>query len=297
MKYSFSILLFLVSLNMLNAQILDNYKYVTVLPTEFAGGSHDPYNIENRISIILQEKGMIFLDNTEKDKWPLEAVNNPQKIAFISILATKKPNAWNCGIVKVSIQDYSNKQFVNKSIKSRQSVCWSPYLCCYEKWGDAVTKYLGSINYTQHFKETVKYEQQRNEKIIVEITNETENSLKNYFENNNLSDIEGIYRSIQSVIEGNYTLGIKKYGDEFKAIVIASKVSNWKQGEVKAIIKSSSMSNVFFVSWFMDNKEPYETIGSLVDSGLLSIELKNMKSDKNINERFIKIYPKSGNNQ
>lgn len=294
MKYILSIL-FLVNLNILNAQILDNYKYVTVLPTEFAGGRHDPYNIENRISIVLQAKGMIFLDNTAKDEWPLEAINNPQKIAFISILATKKPNAWNCGIVKISILDYNNKQIVNKSIRSIQSVCWSPYLCCYEKWGDAITKYLEKINYTPNIKESLIHEQQKKDNIIVEKTTESEQSLKNYFNNNKLSDIEGIYRSIQTVIEGNYTLGIKKYGDEFKVIVIESDQSNWKQGEVKAIIKSSSMNNVFFVSWFMDNKIPYETIGSLAETGFLSIELKDNKSDKKINERFIKIYPKSGN--
>lgn len=294
MKYILSIL-FLVNLNILNAQILDNYKYVTVLPTEFAGGRHDPYNIENRISIVLQAKGMIFLDNTAKDEWPLEAINNPQKIAFISILATKKPNAWNCGIVKISILDYNNKQIVNKSIRSIQSVCWSPYLCCYEKWGDAITKYLEKINYTPNIKESLIHEQQKKDNIIVEKTTEREQSLKNYFNNNKLSDIEGIYRSIQTVIEGNYTVGIKKYGDEFKVIVIESDQSNWKQGEVKAIIKSSSMNNVFFVSWFMDNKVPYETIGSLAETGFLSIELKDNKSDKKINERFIKIYPKSGN--
>ena len=125
----------------------------------------------------------------------------------------------------------------------------------------------------------------------VENTDETEESLKGYFDSADIHPIEGIYKSFgESETMRNYRIGIKRYGREFKAIILKSEQSHWKIGEVKAKIEMSSIMNVYSVEWFMSNKTSVETMAHLEEESVLYIDFeKQNPNDKEA--KFLKLYP------
>jgi S1-C subfamily serine protease len=119
----------------------------------------------------------------------------------------------------------------------------------------------------------------------VELTNETESTLTSYYDSNILHEIEGIYKSTEE--NGNsYTLGIKKYGRLFKAIIIKADYKHWKDGEVKIILNQTATKDLYSCSYFLGNKQKKELFLIVENSGLLTFKI----DDKNT-ANFIKMYP------
>tara|TARA_B110000003_G_scaffold235876_1_gene240293 strand:- start:341 stop:1708 length:1368 start_codon:yes stop_codon:yes gene_type:complete len=119
----------------------------------------------------------------------------------------------------------------------------------------------------------------------LELTNETDSSLTAYYDSNILHDIEGIYKSTSK--GGNsYTIGIKKYGRLFKAVIINSNYPHWKTGEVKAIFNLTATSGVFSCTYYTADKKEVELFVIVENIGLLNIEI-----DKYNTANFVKMYP------
>ncbi len=127
--------------------------------------------------------------------------------------------------------------------------------------------------------------------IKVEQTGETEQSLKNYFSNNKLDPIEGIYASEENSRLPMYKLGIKKYNNVYKAIIIKSDIAHWQPGEVKAIFEPSRKINFYNVKWYMGNKSMQYTFANLEDQIGFYVAFKKVGSDKQSISRFKKLYP------
>jgi len=126
----------------------------------------------------------------------------------------------------------------------------------------------------------------------VEKTDETEESLKEYYLNNQLNTIEGIYKSYQADNLPYYKIGIKKRDEKYIAIIIEAEQNNiWKAGEVKAIFEPSSMKGFYSVKWYMGNKTSYETFAMMENDAILSIEFKNPQTGEKRTDKFIKMYP------
>jgi len=122
----------------------------------------------------------------------------------------------------------------------------------------------------------------------VERVSENEESAKNYFDNNPIDPIEGIYEWKE---DKNFDrIAIRKEDQQYKAIVIDTNLDNWAKGEVKGYFQKSAIPNVFNLKWSDTNKMESETISFLDEKGNLSIELK--KSDQTKYKiDFQKIYP------
>ena len=125
----------------------------------------------------------------------------------------------------------------------------------------------------------------------VEKTDETELTLMAYFDSSSIDEIEGVYKSYQSDQLGYYKIGIKKYENKYKAIIIESDNYLWKAGEVKAVFENSSMKGFYSTKWYMGDKTPYETFGFMENSALLFVEFKDAVTDEKRTDKFIKMYP------
>jgi S1-C subfamily serine protease len=119
---------------------------------------------------------------------------------------------------------------------------------------------------------------------------ETETTLKEYFSNNSINPIEGIYKSMTSESIGYYKIGIKKYPEKYAAVLIESDNKFWKQGEVKAYIENTSVPTIYSVKWFKGDKKSEETFATLDNDALLSIEFTDLQGKKKV-EKFIKLFP------
>jgi len=127
---------------------------------------------------------------------------------------------------------------------------------------------------------------------VAEQTEETEASLKAYFTSSQLKPIEGIYES-GAVTEQlpYYKLAIKKYGFIYKAIILESDVPVWKQGEVKAYLKTDSiLPGAFPVKWYYKDKITQYTVCEYAD-GILKLSVSPAANSRI--EVFKKIFPDS----
>jgi S1-C subfamily serine protease len=116
-----------------------------------------------------------------------------------------------------------------------------------------------------------------------ELTGETEISLMEYYDSSDfLSPVEGIYKSVG----GAFTLGIKKYGRLFKAVVLKSYYQNWKTGELKIVFTETATNGVFSIVYYLTDKSKLELFGKINDSGILEILISS-----NYKHSFIKMYP------
>ena len=118
----------------------------------------------------------------------------------------------------------------------------------------------------------------------------TEKDFKEYFDNNKISLLEGIYKTFQGDPTTNYKFAIKKFDDSYKAVILESNNFNWKIGDVKAILEPTSINSVFSTSWFMANKSKIETFSELEKGSILTVDLPNQDGTKRKNT-FIKTYP------
>ena len=118
----------------------------------------------------------------------------------------------------------------------------------------------------------------------VESITETKRSLTAYYDSTNLHSLEGIYKSTGN---GNsYTIGIKKFDNLFKAIIIESENENWSTGDVKIIINKTATKNLYSVNYFLGNKKMQQIFQVFDTPGLLNFQI-----DKNSTANYIKMYP------
>jgi hypothetical protein len=128
----------------------------------------------------------------------------------------------------------------------------------------------------------------------LEMTNETEETLSAYFNENKLDPIEGMYETgVQTKTVTYYKFGIKKFGKEYyKLIIIKSEFPGWKQGEVKAYLRSDTTNAVMFPStWYLGNKVMVHVVCEF-EQGVLIFPTPTIPTDKKrITNTFRKLFP------
>ena len=270
-----------------NDSFLNGFKYAIVSPLKYTDGSRDAYGMETKAISSLSGIGMQCLNPEDIDNWPEDALVEPCLIAYVQIFEGVSPNVLTCGSVRIVIKNCKNEIIKDEQRRSRNAMCNYPYSCCYYKWADAVERYFKSLKYNYN----PSLNKLKTEYPEVEMTTETEESIKAYLTSNKLDMIEGIYKSYQTEKIPYYKFGIIRRGDKFKAIIIESEYKLWKPGEVKAIIEQSSMKGFYSIRWYMGNKTPYETFGNMENEALLTIELEDQKTGEKRQDKFIKLFP------
>ncbi|HRA60820.1 MAG TPA: trypsin-like peptidase domain-containing protein [Bacteroidia bacterium] len=263
---------------------LNGFLYLHIYPVTYNGGQTDIYGIMPEVRNVFVDKGYGYIsDFNDINQQFKNVTENPCIVLFCSV-SHEAPGPYTNAEVTLTFTNCFN-QIVYKTIgKGGTASTYQRY------FAQAVKKALrefSSLNY--------KYNASLTPKIVypeVEKTEETEESLKEYYTNNSLNSIEGIYKSYQAENMPYYKIGIKKRDNKFIAIIIEAEQENiWKLGEVKAYFEPSSMKGFFSVKWHMGNKTPYETFAMMENDAILSIEFKNPQTDEKRTDKFIKMYP------
>jgi len=268
-------------------QVLDNlrgYQYITIPPITYADGRVDIYNISSNLYRVFQNKG--FGTYSEFSQLPKQA-----QLAIAS-----NP----CLVLSCQVQHDAPSPLSNSTVTLRFYNCHNQLV--YQTSGKG-----GWANtYEVHFQQAVKkalrdfnslaytYDSRLTPKVRypeVENTGESEETLKAYFSQNQLDPIEGIYKSYQDQSMTHYKLGVRKFGDIYKVIMLESDLEHWKTGEVKAVIEPSSLGSLFSIKYYMGNKQSIETFGKMENSALLEIELPTADQSSKSWASFLKVYP------
>jgi hypothetical protein len=124
----------------------------------------------------------------------------------------------------------------------------------------------------------------------VEVTNESEESLRKYLDNNKVDGIEGIYKTTEG--QNQYRIGIRKVNDKYIGIVCETNVTYWRPGEVKIYLESTLSSSVFATTLLDVVKRKVECFTEF-DGLTLSIEVKNQEKNENVTiANYVKLYPR-----
>jgi S1-C subfamily serine protease len=271
------------SLNAQDVQKLNGYNYLHIYPITYNSGQTDIYGIMSVIRGIFVNKGFGYIsDFSDPSQQFADVVSNPCLVLYC-VVTHEAPTAYTNAKLTLSFRNCYNQTIYETWGKGGMASTYQRY---FEK---AASKALSDFNNMRYSFDSsltpkIKYPE-------VEQTNLTENDLRNYFDSNKLAEIEGIYKSYQSESLGFYEIGIKRYGNEYKAIIIDSDYDHWKKGEVKAVFEPSSMKGFYSTMWYMGNKTPFETFAMMENPALLSVEFKNQETGEKRNDRFIKMYP------
>ncbi len=256
---------------------LNSYKYVFVPTLKYNNGNYDIFSISSTIRGKFIEKGFNVL--TERD--------------FNSIPPDLRDN--NCLLLNTEIAHSEYKIGYRESVTIRLKNCKGEYILNKTSKGDGFER--ATVNAVEDLKISNHFFDSR---FIIqpfigesETSTETESTLKTYFDNyKSLNQLEGIYKNLEqnSSFDSFYKFGIKKVDQRYIAIIIESGSSNWKKGDIKAYFEPTSIKNVYSVTWLLNNKTKFETLGNLENDAILNIELKGNNSEKRI-LKFLKIYP------
>jgi len=113
----------------------------------------------------------------------------------------------------------------------------------------------------------------------------TEKEFMDYFDNEKLNQIEGLYKSSE------YRIAIKKFGFQYKGIIISSKYSQWEKGDVKMIIEPTAAKNVYSFQYFDYKKSSIDTFGTLEEGAVLKIAVTFTENENSEAVLFLKLYP------
>jgi len=260
-----------------NPKNLDGYRFAFIQKLQYQNGQTDIYGLAYSTERFLQNLGFNILGNN-KNSWPKEAQLNPCQI--LNVLVNNK------GGSQVFLEIRNCKGSLVYSDKSTSANWVDDFQANYNRSLKNIFKEFG--NYTLSYDSSKTPEIEYPE---VEKTDETELTLKSYFDSKSIDEIEGIYKSYQSDQLGYYMIGVKKYDNEYKAIIIESDFKHWNEGEVKAVFEPSSMKGFYSTKWYMGNKTPFETFALMENPALLSVEFKDVTTGEKRSDKFIKMYP------
>ncbi len=122
--------------------------------------------------------------------------------------------------------------------------------------------------------------------------------LENYFIENKgrLAPVEGFYErvrlSFEDIAGGKYTIGVVKNPEDDNYLVIylsgAKNSTDWKSGEIKAILKNTATKGFYSVYWISRDKSLYEDVYCNLDAFGFNIYSSGVFP---ISYKFIKISP------
>lgn len=266
-----------------HGQSINGFKYVYLPTPTYQNGGKDIWNIGRDLRSQFDRMGLFVINESS---WNIpEIKNDPCKMLIAKVNHySDPPNAWGSfySHVELELVDCNNESILVFTGKGKGKTLQADFKIATRH----INNQLSSLQY--------KYDELKTPILnlpAVEKTEESEESLKTYFNANSIDEIEGIYKSYQSDTMGHYEIGIKKFESKYKAIIIESDYNYWKKGEVKAVFEPSSMKGFYSTKWYMGNKTPVETFSIMENPSLLIVEFNNAETGEKYTNKFIKMYP------
>jgi len=232
----------------------------------------DPLDIGQTVSEELKRYGIIAISKT--GAFPLDFISCQALYCELDY----SPHETISQIVKLKFRDCNNN-----IISESQSGC---AVCGYTVEAELRQAAIKAVRKIKSI-DSYKYDQEILSHTLpaLELTEENENTLMDYFKSNSLDNLEGIYKSIEE--NGNsYTIGIKKFDHLYKGIIINADYKYWRVGEVKILLNPTATKNLYSCDYFMANKTKKQIFLAIENPGLLSFRINEVNTSN-----YIKMFP------
>ena len=219
----------------------------------------------------------------------------------IEVFTDRSPNALNCGKMGIRLLD-CNLDIVTeiRNIKTINAVCSYPYSCCYNGYGRAFSKFLSKSKFRYSYNPSINNIESESSVVVLnseKFDSTSEESLREYFDKNSISSIEGIWESVPDKNNSGYKLAITKSDYKYYATILESN-SRWSLGEIKAEIEPTASESIMTIRWVMnDRKTTVKTIAKFTNNALLEFDLVHPDVPEVSNSTILyKAYPQSQGN-
>lgn len=121
----------------------------------------------------------------------------------------------------------------------------------------------------------------------------TNDKLIEYWTENGVSDIEGIYERVSAQIE--YKLAVLKENNEYKIIYLSgARGTSWREGDIKATLRKTAQFGLFKSNWKMINKSNNKDVNIIFEPA--SMKTLSEAGD-NTQDLYLKMYPTYDDNE
>jgi S1-C subfamily serine protease len=266
---------------------LSPYKYIYINPLNHQGVDN-AYGITSSIANAFTSKGLIVANGYNENNAPQDLKANPCLLLTATPLYTDGTFALK---LKLDISNCNNEKVFSKEVSGTATFTVDE---AYAKAIKKITKEIEAISYSFNSKLTPEFKIKVNTDYNIQNSGLTEDSIRNYLDQNKIDAIEGIYKSYRTANDNSpsYKFGIvKKRQGLYQAVIIESESSIWKQGEIKMVLENTAMGDIFSVQYYMQDKSKVETFASF-SNNLIKIDFANAKNNnENSISSFIKTYP------
>lgn len=278
-SFKLFLIIMFVAITNLYSQKYNGYKHIYIPDIDYGYSGKDIYGLSNYARDLCSQKGLIVI--TDLNQAPQEIIENKCLMLYCDITHSK--GGWKLS-VDVTLKDCKNNIIYNDNDVTTAGSAKDAVLK--KSLKGAFNKFLRSYRYNPRLRPK--------EKIPlyppVEMTSETEESLKTYYRNSqDLNAIEGIFNTYNTVELSFYRIGIRKRDDAFIAVILESDNPLWKKGEVKAYIEATGIENTYSIKWYLEDKKEVRSLCTLENGSILKFELKKNGKSKFLS--FIKTFP------
>ena len=257
---------------------LSGYKYVDISSTE-----NLKYDINSHISTKLKSKGFQIVKELTSEK-----SSDAQKdfcSVLILIVEEESSSGW-AGKATLAFSFYNcNNEKVFSTRVTRGSVYNYEKVFSYLIRNKAF-KNLKSLKYNPD--KTPLLKNNKSGKIKKHKINlKSEKAIRDYFDENEIESIEGIWEYASFTGDTNYRLAIIKEDYRYFATVIEQSL-NFFPGDLKATFETASTDAIVTVNWIMSDKKTNKRIvGTVTNNALIEFQL-------NGKNQLYRVYPKFG---
>ena len=217
---------------------------------------------------------------------------DPYKVLTCIIKETKAPDMFSGGNILIELYDFENNLIDKQKCISVGPFMYTYPAQCYAHYGKSTLRKFKNVILSN----ILLKKKSQDEKLIS--SQDYEEDIREYLDNNNIEDIEGVYTS--TGLTGNtYKVAILKKGFKYHAKVIETNNSNFEIGDLKMIIEESSVNTIFSVKYLMGDLSEKTSIANFDKKAIISFKLgqtNNSGQLQTLDVSFYKIYPKLDDN-
>ena len=279
------LLIFITTLNQLNAQQLDGYKYVNVQKVKYEEGPVDKFGLYDTYSTAFKINGLIPVSENDINKLvergdycKLLRVFINSEVINVSYYTRVKTtltfvNCKNESITTASAKSGSDMSSIERDAKNSGIRAINSITKNY-KYNPNLTPIFESLGFDFS-------------KIDTELDGTSEASIRNYFDKKGIKNIEGIWGSTS--MGSSYKLAIF-YSDYKYFVTIVEGVGLWNTGELKATMEEAAVDEVLTIKWKSGSKtDETTTTGIFKDNAIIEFDLPYLETPSTL---LYKIYPK-----
>lgn len=261
--------------------IFDGFSVLKIPTLKYKDGTVDKYGVNSKLMEIFRKHGISVCNEKSFSNYEKLVAENPCTLLNTSINIQWKPagGGTRCYLT-INFLDCNNSSVFSKTVDGMGMDLYSDVRKCIRK----IKNTFYDLNYSFDSDKSIRF----TGSVIAEKTNETEESIVDYLDNNRTDNIEGIYKHIKSeTADPYYKIGIKKFSYKYKGIILETSSTFWKVGEVKFILEPSAVESMFSCKYYMGNKVEIETFASMPNLAMLEVDIPGQKSKSS----FLKLYP------